>query len=131
MAGARVIKGAVTTVVISALCFVPPGVHLITGPLSPLIGGYFAGRRFKLNSVEAFIVGLVLAVVIGIPVPWILQDLHVYDLATVTLIFLSAVGVIWFGFLGGVMAAVGGASAHKEEPKHEQQLPGTRHSPGD
>lgn len=127
MAGARVIKGALTTVVISALCFVPPVVHLITGPLSPLIGGYFAGHRFKLNSGEAFIVGLVLAAVVGVPAPWILQELHAFNLATAALIFLSAVGAVWFGFLGGVMAAVGGGMARKDEAKSQSQLPGAQH----
>lgn len=128
MAGARVVKGAVTTVLISALCFVPPVVHLITGPLSPLIGGYFAGHRYKLNSGEAFIVGLVLAVVIGIPFPWVLKEVPFFglDLPTVTLIFLSVVGAIWFGFLGGVMAAVGGGMARKEEAKTQSQLPRTQ-----
>ncbi|HLI51327.1 MAG TPA: DUF5518 domain-containing protein, partial [Thermomicrobiaceae bacterium] len=113
------------TVVISALCFVPPGVHLITGPLSPVIGGFFAGHRYKLNSGEAAIVGLVLAVVIGIPAPWVLKEVPYFglDLPTITLIFLSIVGVVWFGFLGGVMAAVGGGMARKDEMTNDSHLP--------
>lgn len=117
MSWARVGKGVVITIVIAVLCFLPPIVHLVTGPLSPLIGGYLAGTRARLHGIEAFIVGVVLALVIGVPAPWLLRLPYFghIRLETAALIFLSTFCALWFGVLGGVAAAVGGGQALKEE----------------
>lgn len=125
MSWTRIGKGVVVTIVVAVLCFLPPIVHLITGPLSPLIGGYLAGTRARLRGGEAFIVGVVLAVAIGIPVPWLLRLPYFghIRLETAALIFLSAFCALWFGVLGGVAAGVGGALALKEEQAHSTQQP--------
>lgn len=111
MSSLRVVKGAITTVVVAVVCFLPPGIHFVTGPLSPLIGGYAAGSRFHLNGGEAALVGLTLALAVGVPAPWVLADLDIIPhLATAALTFFSVVGALWFGVLGGAAAAFGGHS---------------------
>lgn len=125
MSWARVGKGVVITIVVAVLCFLPPIVHLITGPLSPLIGGYLAGTRACLRGGEAFFVGVVLALAIGVPAPWLLRLPYFghIRIETAALIFLSVFCALWFGVLGGVAAGLGGAQALKEEQAHSTHHP--------
>lgn len=111
MSGIKVLKATVTTVVIALLCLLPPVIHFVTGPLSPLIGGYIAGNRFQLNSGECALVGLVLALVVGAPVPWIFRVTGALpDLELGAYVFFSVVGALWFGILGGAAALAGAHS---------------------
>lgn len=119
MSWIRVVKATIITVVISVICFLPPGVHFVTGPLSPLIGGYFAGNRTHLDGAGATLVGLLLAVVIGIPLPWLLRAVNFLpDIEPAALIFFSVFAALWFGVLGGVAVALGGhtAAGHDSRP---------------
>ncbi len=43
---------------ISVGCLLPPILHFITGPLGPLIGGFFAGLRARAKWKGAVIIGL-------------------------------------------------------------------------
>jgi len=115
MTGFRVVKAAALTVGIAVLCFLPPIVHFVTGPLSPLIGGYFAGNRYRLSGGEAAIVGLTLAIVVGVPVPWLFQALGEITIAPAALIFFSVFGALFLGLLGGVAAYVGGNSGRQQD----------------
>lgn len=112
MSWTRVIKAAAMTVVFSILCLIPPGIHFVTGPLSPLIGGYFAGNRVRLRGSEAAIVGLILALVVGIPLPWFVEEFDIFpSISAAAVVFFAAIGALYFGVLGGVAAALGGRSA--------------------
>ena len=55
---------------VAFLCFVPPILHFITGPLAPGIGGFVAGPRTGASGDEIWIIGatigLGLAVLLGI-----------------------------------------------------------------
>lgn len=52
---------------VALLCLVPPGIHFLTGPLGPLIGGAIAGARLRARGSDAFVAGMVLGggVVLG------------------------------------------------------------------
>ncbi|HET9015023.1 MAG TPA: hypothetical protein VFN57_05465 [Thermomicrobiaceae bacterium] len=108
----RVLKGSVLTVGIAVLCFLPPIVHLVTGPLSPLIGGYFAGSRFGLNGDESAIVGVVLAIAGGLLVFWLFDA---FSVALVARVFFAAFGALFLGVLGGVAAWVGGRNSTQRQ----------------
>jgi hypothetical protein len=48
---------------IMLLCLIPPGIHLITGPLGPGIGGFITGRRARATRREAWLIGLAMGLV--------------------------------------------------------------------
>lgn len=112
MSGLRVVKAAVLTVVIAAACFAPPIVHFVTGPLSPLIGGYFAGNKFRLSGEESAIVGLVLAIAGGFLIFFLFNEIAISEAAR---IFFAGFGAIFLGVLGGVAAWIGGNSARQHD----------------
>ena len=117
MSWIRIIKAAAIAVVISLICLLPPGIHLISGPSGPLIGGYFAGSRMRLRPAEAAVVGLLMALLVGIPAPIILRELNVLPpIETMAIVFFSAVGALYFGGLGGIAAGLGGRAARQEQP---------------
>ena len=117
MSGVRVVKGAALTVAIAVVCFLPPIVHLVTGPLSPLIGGYLAGNRFKLTGEESAIVGLVLAIAGGVLIFVLFTEVPNVDAR----IFFAAFGALFLGVLGGVAAWIGGNSSRE----HDASQPGS------
>lgn len=63
----RTALGTVLTLVIMILAILPPILHFFTGPIAPAIGGFIAGRTFHLSDREAAVMGVVLAVLAGIP----------------------------------------------------------------
>ena len=112
----QVVKAAVVSLVISVVCLVPPGIHFVTGPIGPAIGGYIAGSQFKLTSGQGAIVGLVLALLVGIPAPIALTAFGAIPrLATPVIAGFSAFFALWVGLLSGVTAAYAGESARHEE----------------
>ncbi len=113
----RIIKATVFAMVISIICLLPPGIHFVSGPLGPLIGGYFAGSRTRLRPSEAAVVGLLMALLVGIPAPIILRELNVLPpIETIAIVFFSSVGALYFGGLGGIAAGLGGRAAQREQP---------------
>jgi hypothetical protein len=113
----RAIKAAALSVVISIVCVLPPGIHFVTGPLGPLIGGYFAGSKTRVIGYEAALVGLLLTVLVGVPASFILRELG--DLAAIpvaAVLFFAVVGALYFGRLGGIAAWFGGRAARHEQP---------------
>lgn len=117
MSWSRIIKAAAIAVIISIACLLPPGVHFVSGPLGPLIGGYFAGSRTRLRPAEAAVVGLIMALLVGIPAPIILRELNVLpQIGIVAIAFFAVVGALYFGGLGGIAAGLGGRAARQEQP---------------
>ena len=45
---------------ISAGCLLPPIIHFVTGPLGPLIGGFFGGMKARADGNGALIIGLII-----------------------------------------------------------------------
>lgn len=69
----RVVKAVVITAVVMVIAVLPPLIHFVTGPISPAIGGYVAGSKLRLSGREAVLLGVVLALVAGIPAYFGLQ----------------------------------------------------------
>ncbi len=58
-----------------------------------------------------------MAHLVGILAPIILRELHVLpQIETIAIIFISVVGALYFGGLGGIAAGLGGRAAQREQP---------------
>jgi hypothetical protein len=105
----RVPIAALIAFAVSAICLLPPGIHFVTGPIGPLIGGYVVGSRFRLNAGESAIVGLVMGVAIGAFLFVSFQKLDFMpNLAPRASIPLAIVGALYVGVLGTLGAGLGG-----------------------
>jgi hypothetical protein len=103
MRAGRIALGTLIAFVVSVACLLPPGIHFITGPIGPAIGGYVAGNRLKLNGPESAIVGVAMGIAIAATLIVSFEYLaFMPDLAAQTSIPLSIVGSLYIGLLGGV-----------------------------
>lgn len=110
------VKATLLTFVVSALCFLPPVVHFITGPLGPGIGGYIGGNRFRVNAIQAAIVGLIVGVVDGLLGPWIILSFnHLHFSGNITYL-IYGFAMLYSGVLSGVAAWLGGLTAPDRTP---------------
>jgi tetrahydromethanopterin S-methyltransferase subunit F len=99
----RIALGALIAFVVSVICLLPPGIHFVTGPIGPAIGGYVAGSRLKLNGPESAVVGLAMGIAIAVTLVVSFEYLaFMPDLAAQASIPLSIVGALYIGLLGGV-----------------------------
>lgn len=69
----QVVKAVVITAVVMIIAVLPPILHFVTGPISPAIGGYVAGSKLRLSGREALLLGIVLALIAGVPAYYGLQ----------------------------------------------------------
>jgi hypothetical protein len=112
---AQVIKAAVMAVAISVVCVLPPIVHLVTGPLGPAIGGYFAGNRMRLTGGQAALVGIVLGAVEGVLTPFLFVRINLIpDFSTPILVFFGGFVAIYVMVLSGAAAWFGGNASRNE-----------------
>jgi hypothetical protein len=108
MRTSRVILGTLIAFVVSVLCLLPPGVHFVTGPIGPVIGGYVAGNRLRLSSAEALVVGVAMGVAIGATSILAFEYLEFMpNLAPQASIPLSVIGALYVGALGALGSWVG------------------------
>ena len=107
------VKQALFAVVISLACLLPPLIHFVTGPLGPLIGGWFAGSKTQASQSQAVILGLLM----GLIVAFILALLLVVSMmipALMPKIELAMIGIVILGvisytiMLGSIGALLGG-----------------------
>ncbi len=61
--GTEILAGVIGAAITMA-CVIPPVVHLVTGPLGPLIGGVVAGNRVK-GLRGRFVIGFTVGAVVG------------------------------------------------------------------
>jgi hypothetical protein len=103
--GARILKGLALAVPIMVICLLPPGLHFVTGPLSPAIAGYIAGSRYRYSAGEAALFGTAIAMVMAAGVfvafEWI-AGLPALQVATIT--FFAVVSAFYVGALAGIAA---------------------------
>jgi hypothetical protein len=93
--------GTLIAFAVSVICLLPPGIHFVTGPIGPAIGGYVAGNRLKLTGAESAVVGFSMAVALaGSAIAAIELFSFGPDLALQTSIPLSLIGAIYVGALG-------------------------------
>ncbi len=97
----RIVLGALFTLVVIFVAVLPPILHFITGPVGPGIGGFLAGRLFKLSDREAAIMGVILALVAGVPAFVIMDNL----IGNQTVAIVAAIAAsLWSGGLAMVAA---------------------------
>lgn len=110
----RIVEGIVLCGIVSLLALLPPGLHFVTGPLGPIIGGFAAGAALRLRAAEAFILGVVLALLIGLPAPILLTELGILPhLATAALVFFSLLAAVYIGVFSMAGAYLGAQSGRR------------------
>jgi hypothetical protein len=115
-----VVKNALLGFIICIACLIPPLIHFISGPLGPLIGGWFAGSKSKSSIDQSILIGstmgglsilpIVLASVFG---PSILPIENFYLGGSLTII-LTVILLSYVTILGSIGAAIGGHMARKQ-----------------
>jgi hypothetical protein len=103
--GARILKGLALAVPIMVICLLPPGVHFVTGPLSPAIAGYVAGSRYRYSAGEAALfgcaIGVAMATGVFVAFEWV-EGFPALQMAAVTLF--AVVSALYVGALAGIAA---------------------------
>ena len=98
---------------VNLLCLLIPLVHFITGPLGPLIGGWFIGSRHRMRPGRALMIGLLMSLFQVLPVATVLLMLM---LAGMESKYLFRIGIVILGYtavLGSVGAMLGGYMASR------------------
>jgi hypothetical protein len=101
--------GALIAFGVSVICLLPPGVHFITGPIGPFIGGYVAGNRIRLNEGESALVGLIMGLALGGSLVLAFEYLvFLPNLSMSAVVPLSVVAALYVGVLGALGAWLAG-----------------------
>ncbi|MDE2860629.1 MAG: hypothetical protein OYI31_07700 [Chloroflexota bacterium] len=106
---------------VAVLCLIIPLVHFVSGPLSPLIGGWVAGSMAKAGMLRAVWLGVLMSGLLAgallAILPVVSSLLPGIELPQVTdggLVILLFAGVLAVGVvLASVGAAIGGSMARK------------------
>ncbi|WP_038038965.1 hypothetical protein [Thermorudis peleae] len=99
---------------VSLLALLPPGIHFVTGIFGPIIGGFVAGAVLRLRTSEAVILGIVLALGIGLPAPFLLRMLHILPrLETAAFIFFGIFGALYIGVFSMTGAYLGALASQR------------------
>lgn len=99
---------------VSLLALLPPGIHFVTGIFGPIIGGFVAGAVLRLRTSEAVILGIVLALGIGLPAPFLLRMLHILPrLETAAFIFFGIFGALYIGVFSMAGAYLGALASQR------------------
>lgn len=93
-------------------CFIPPGVHFVTGPLAPVIGGFFGGTRTGARGQDAMVIGATLgvglAVLLGVAALVISAFVSGGTPSEGVALLVSGVALVYATLLGALGAYVGG-----------------------
>ena len=117
----RIIKAMVLAYGLTLLNIIPQFIlHFVVPPLPPIlpiIGGYLAGERYSLSAWESSLVGLLAAVVVGLPLPLAYLLGFWGYMAPLFIGFLAIFGAVYCGFIIGGMAYIGGDSARRKRAR--------------
>lgn len=83
---------------VGVFCVVVPLVHFVTGPLSPLIGGFVAGMRSRCRPWEALRIALTMAFVLSFLISsaaWGIARFHVFGVQELPASFFWVLAVIF------------------------------------
>lgn len=104
-----VILGAFIAFAVSVVCLLPPGIHFVSGPIGPFIGGYVVGNRFRLTTPEAALVGAVMGFALGCALVLAFEYFaFMPNLALQASVPLSVVAALYVAVLGGFGAWLAG-----------------------
>ncbi|MBX6752750.1 MAG: hypothetical protein IRY86_00820 [Thermorudis peleae] len=110
----HIIAAIVIGAAVSLLALLPPGIHFVTGIFGPIIGGFVAGAVLRLRTSEAVILGIVLALGIGLPAPFLLRMLHILPrLETAAFIFFGIFGALYIGVFSMTGAYLGALASQR------------------
>ena len=109
------VRGAIIGFAITLGCLLPPIIHLITGPLGPFIGGWFAGSHCHSKGWQSVFIGTMMGMFMIIPLallttlgstkmPWLTLDWIEPDLLAI----ISIVLLLYTGLFGSLGALLGG-----------------------
>ena len=117
----RVARAALLAVGLTGIFLIPTLLtHIGLGLVAPISSGYMTGRLRKLSGGEAAVVGLILALCIGLPLPIAQQEFgFLSQLSVVAVIFLSGVVAVYYGALVGITAWYGGYLVREEEAEDD------------
>ena len=110
------------------LMLLPPILHFLTGPLGPLVGGFFGGSRAAASLRQAAGIGILMALFMAAPIAGLVA------FGTVVTSFIpQAVGdalalvgviiVVYTGAMGTIGAALGGLLARRQPSKTDTANP--------
>ncbi len=114
------LKGALIGFAVALGMLLPPILHWVTGPLGPLVGGFFGGSRARLKPAHAPIMGLLMGLFMAAPLSLLIAvgsvaDSLLPDGLRSVLGVVAVVIVLYTGVMGSIGAAIGGALALREE----------------
>ncbi len=106
------LRAALIGVGISLIGLIIPVVHVITGPLGPLAGGFIAGQSVDTpDEAKAIGVGVLMGVFMGlVALPFALGTWLIFDVPAVVL-YIPAVILAYVALLGTVGALLGSMRA--------------------
>ena len=108
----RIVLGALLTLVVMVIAIIPPILHFFTGPIGPGIGGFLAGRQLKLSDKEAAAMGVLLALLTGVPAFILMNRVIDNDAFAVSAAVVSS---LWSGGLATLAAWFAGSDDETEE----------------
>ena len=115
-------RGALVGFSLALLMLLPPILHFLTGPLGPLVGGFFGGSRSAASLQQAVGIGILMALFMAAPI----AGLVAFGTLVTSLLppavgdALALVGVIivvYTGAMGAIGAALGGLLARRQPSK--------------
>ncbi len=111
------------------LMLLPPILHFLTGPLGPLVGGFFGGSKAAASPQQAAGIGVLMGLFMAAPI----VGLVAFG-AVVTSLLPQAVGdalalvgviiVVYTGVMGSIGAALGGLLARRQPSEVGAANPG-------
>ena len=116
------LRGALVGFSVALLMLLPPILHFLTGPLGPLVGGFFGGSRAAASPRQAVGIGILMALFMAAPIAGLmafgtlvtsLLPRAVSDAMTLG----SVIIVVYTGVLGAIGAALGGLLARRQPSK--------------
>lgn len=107
----RTILAALLGVGVMLFCFVPPVIHFVTGPLSPLIGGLAGVTILKVERKYAMLMGFLMGLFALLPIALALIVGHV--LANLPWQLQGVIAVVVFTYTIGMGIAGATFGSHK------------------
>ena len=113
------LRGALLGFGVALLMWLPPILHILTGPLGPMVGGFIGGSRARSSLAGAVGVGLLMGLfmvgpVVGLVLVGYAIDGFLPQGVRNLLVYAGIVVVVYTGSMGTVGAAIGGRVALRQ-----------------